>query len=100
MQLMLYQCHRWGSRIYGRISASSPRTRRSTRCVRDIPWRPVDGWFIPPTTYAQGTIRTNLDPFNQYDDAALWNALRLSHLGVLLGRIMPFCVYSVEFGPH
>lgn len=32
--------------------------------------------------YYVGTIRTNLDPFNNYDDAALWSALRLSHLGI------------------
>ncbi|KAF5393181.1 hypothetical protein D9757_001344 [Collybiopsis confluens] len=27
-----------------------------------------------------GTIRSNLDPFSQYDDAILWNALRRSYL--------------------
>ncbi|QOU20165.1 hypothetical protein BRETT_004817 [Brettanomyces bruxellensis] len=28
----------------------------------------------------QGTIRSNLDPTDQYTDEALWNALKLSHL--------------------
>ena len=28
----------------------------------------------------QGTIRSNLDPFNQYDDATLWTSLRRAHL--------------------
>ena len=27
-----------------------------------------------------GTLRTNLDPFGQYDDAVLWDALRRSYL--------------------
>ncbi|CAB4387319.1 unnamed protein product [Rhizophagus irregularis] len=27
-----------------------------------------------------GTLRSNLDPFNEHDDAKLWNALRRSHL--------------------
>jgi ABC-type multidrug transport system fused ATPase/permease subunit len=27
-----------------------------------------------------GTLRTNLDPFGQYDDAKLWDALRRSYL--------------------
>lgn len=27
-----------------------------------------------------GTIRTNLDPFNKYDDAVLWDALRRAYL--------------------
>ncbi|KAL1924068.1 uncharacterized protein VTP21DRAFT_7103 [Calcarisporiella thermophila] len=27
-----------------------------------------------------GTVRSNLDPFNEHDDAALWAALRRSHL--------------------
>ncbi|CAG8497646.1 4035_t:CDS:2 [Ambispora leptoticha] len=27
-----------------------------------------------------GTLRSNLDPFEEYDDAALWNALRRAHL--------------------
>lgn len=27
-----------------------------------------------------GTIRTNLDPFNKYDDARLWDALRRAYL--------------------
>ncbi|GAA5802280.1 hypothetical protein HPULCUR_007743 [Helicostylum pulchrum] len=27
-----------------------------------------------------GTIRSNLDPFDEYDDAALWGALKQSHL--------------------
>lgn len=28
-----------------------------------------------------GTLRFNLDPFNQYTDEKIWNALKLSHLG-------------------
>lgn len=28
----------------------------------------------------QGTIRSNLDPFNQHDDAHLWESLRRAHL--------------------
>lgn len=28
----------------------------------------------------QGTIRSNLDPFNEYDDAHLWESLRRAHL--------------------
>ena len=28
----------------------------------------------------QGTIRTNLDPFNQHDDTHLWESLRRAHL--------------------
>src|SRR5271167_1709803 len=28
----------------------------------------------------QGTIRSNLDPFNQYDDVHLWESLRRAHL--------------------
>lgn len=28
----------------------------------------------------QGTIRSNLDPFNQHDDALLWESLRRAHL--------------------
>lgn len=35
-----------------------------------------------------GTIRTNLDPFNNYDDATLWNALRLCHLGIILNWVL------------
>ena len=27
-----------------------------------------------------GTLRSNLDPFNEFDDAKLWNALRRSYL--------------------
>jgi ABC-type multidrug transport system fused ATPase/permease subunit len=27
-----------------------------------------------------GTMRTNLDPFGQYDDAALWDALKRAYL--------------------
>lgn len=27
-----------------------------------------------------GTLRSNLDPFNQFDDATLWDALKRSHL--------------------
>lgn len=36
----------------------------------------------------QGTIRSNLDPFNQHDDAHLWESLRRAHLveGDLLAR--------------
>ena len=28
----------------------------------------------------QGTIRYNLDPFNQYEDEAIWTAIEKSHL--------------------
>src|SRR5579862_4787607 len=28
----------------------------------------------------QGTIRSNLDPFNKFDDATLWTSLRRVHL--------------------
>jgi ABC-type multidrug transport system fused ATPase/permease subunit len=31
-------------------------------------------------TFFQGTVRSNLDPFNKHTDAELWNALRQSHL--------------------
>ncbi|KAI9293169.1 hypothetical protein K502DRAFT_318772 [Neoconidiobolus thromboides FSU 785] len=31
-------------------------------------------------TLFSGTIRSNLDPFNQYDDQQLWNSLRRAHL--------------------
>lgn len=27
-----------------------------------------------------GTVRTNLDPFNVYEDARLWDALRRAHV--------------------
>ena len=27
-----------------------------------------------------GNLRSNLDPFNHYDDAALWKALECAHL--------------------
>ncbi|PWN40154.1 hypothetical protein IE81DRAFT_331847 [Ceraceosorus guamensis] len=32
-----------------------------------------------PVLYS-GTLRSNLDPFNEYDDARLWDAVRRSHL--------------------
>lgn len=28
-----------------------------------------------------GTVRTNIDPFEEYDDKTLWNALDTAHLG-------------------
>ena len=28
----------------------------------------------------KGTIRYNLDPFNQYEDEAIWSAIEKSHL--------------------
>lgn len=31
-------------------------------------------------TAVSGTLRTNLDPFGQHDDAKLWDALRRSYL--------------------
>ncbi|KAG2411497.1 hypothetical protein HFD88_009052 [Aspergillus terreus] len=31
-------------------------------------------------TFFRGTVRSNLDPFNEHTDAELWNALRQSHL--------------------
>ena len=31
-------------------------------------------------TAVSGTLRTNLDPFGQYDDTKLWDALRRSYL--------------------
>ncbi|EAU31453.1 hypothetical protein ATEG_08280 [Aspergillus terreus NIH2624] len=31
-------------------------------------------------TFFRGTVRSNLDPFNEHTDAELWNALRESHL--------------------
>ena len=27
-----------------------------------------------------GSLRSNLDPFNSYDDAAIWKALECAHL--------------------
>jgi ABC-type multidrug transport system fused ATPase/permease subunit len=33
-----------------------------------------------------GTLRSNLDPFNQYDDASLWAAVKRSHLVGSLGN--------------
>ncbi|VDO26102.1 unnamed protein product [Onchocerca flexuosa] len=31
-----------------------------------------------------GTLRMNLDPFGHFDDAVLWNALRMTHLDLLV----------------
>ncbi|TRM64247.1 P-loop containing nucleoside triphosphate hydrolase protein [Schizophyllum amplum] len=50
----------------------------STLGLRDLRSRMA---IIPqdPTLFS-GTVRTALDPFNMYDDARLWDALRRSHL--------------------
>ncbi|TRM58678.1 ABC protein [Schizophyllum amplum] len=50
----------------------------STLGLRDLRSRIA---IIPqdPTLFS-GTVRTALDPFNMYDDARLWDALRRSHL--------------------
>lgn len=37
----------------------------------------------------QGTIRHNLDPFNQYDDEALWKALEKAHLKQKFSPLTP-----------
>ncbi|TFK72957.1 ABC transporter [Pluteus cervinus] len=36
--------------------------------------------IIPQDAVISGTLRTNLDPFNLHDDAALWDALKRSYL--------------------
>jgi ABC-type multidrug transport system fused ATPase/permease subunit len=46
----------------------------------------VSSWHVPAfavLTYLRlvsGTLRSNLDPFNLYDDATLWDALKRVHL--------------------
>ena len=39
--------------------------------------------------YLAGTIRHNLDPFNQYDDEALWKALEKAHLKQKFSPLTP-----------
>jgi ABC-type protease/lipase transport system fused ATPase/permease subunit len=36
---------------------------------------------------ASGTIRSNLDPFDQHSDEAIWSVLRKSHLDVAVQRL-------------
>ena len=38
-----------------------------------------NGYFLT-SAEVSGTIRSNLDPFNQHDDATLWDALKRAHL--------------------
>lgn len=35
-----------------------------------------------------GSIRYNLDPFQQYDDRMLWNALEKAHIKELVGALV------------
>ena len=34
-----------------------------------------------------GTMRENLDPFNRYDDPAIWRALECAHLKAAVERM-------------
>ncbi|TFK27186.1 ATP-binding cassette transporter YOR1 [Coprinopsis marcescibilis] len=48
-----------------------------------------------------GTLRSNLDPFNQHDDAKLWDALRRSYLVVETPqRVSPEAQDGTDSGTH
>ena len=49
----------------------------STLCMRKLM---VCVGFLTSIFLVSGTLRSNLDPFGQHDDARLWNALRRSYL--------------------
>lgn len=45
--------------------------------------------IIPQDAQAfEGTIRTNLDPFTQYEDEEVWNVIKISHLAPHLMRLI------------
>lgn len=45
-----------------------------------------------------GLLRMNLDPFNLYDDAEIWNALELSHLKAFVSTLPDKLQYKVAEG--
>ncbi|QLG74461.1 hypothetical protein HG535_0G03440 [Zygotorulaspora mrakii] len=47
--------------------------------------------IIPQEAEAfEGTVRSNLDPFNQYSDDELWKAITLSHLRPQIARMLGY----------
>ncbi|XP_038063723.1 multidrug resistance-associated protein 1-like [Patiria miniata] len=50
-----------------------------------------------PVLFA-GTLRMNLDPFGQYSDEALWDALRHSHLHAFVSRLSEKLEYECTEG--
>lgn len=57
--------------------------------------------------FSLGTVRFNLDPFNEHNDADLWEALERAHLKDVIRRstfgldaevsLFPFNLLQVEF---
>jgi len=45
-----------------------------------------------------GTLRINLDPFNQYDDAKIWSALQMSHLSNFVSNLPSKLEHKVAEG--
>lgn len=37
-------------------------------------------WLVKDPVIFSGTLKRNLDPFGQHDDAAIWHSLQLAHL--------------------
>ena len=50
-----------------------------------------------PVLFA-GTLRMNLDPFDQYSDDALWDALRHSHLYAFVSALPEKLLYECTEG--
>lgn len=48
----------------------------------------------------EGTVRTNLDPFNQYDDADLWAALESVHLKAYVSAQEKKLEHQIADGTH
>lgn len=57
-------------------------------------------------SFSSGTVRFNLDPFNEHNDADLWEALERAHLKDVISRnafgldaevsLFPFYLLQVE----
>ncbi len=45
-----------------------------------------------------GTLRMNLDPFDQYSDTEIWNALELSHLKNFVNSLEKGLYYNISEG--
>jgi ABC-type multidrug transport system fused ATPase/permease subunit len=45
-----------------------------------------------------GTLRLNLDPFEEYSDAQLWNALEKAHLSEYVRSLIEGLEYEIADG--